>query len=160
MKTKLFSLFLVLVASMGAYSQSVISVEDNSLADWNNLPSKDVYESTCPDDAQYLGLKQVKVYTDTISGYINIIVEPNTVAVSDLELIPFHILLNTDNTDETGGNVFFDKPYANIMLEGFLYSEGAPCAFQPTVFEWCGEVGDFGWNWIPDSVAPGTSGAP
>ncbi len=132
---------------------SAIDVNDNSLADWDNLPANYVVETTCPADAGWLGLKNAKIYADAY--YINILIEPNMAELPDLSDVPFHVFIDTDNNDKTGGygDMFLD-PNTDIMTEGALFIDDAPNSYNPFVFEWWGEVGGSGWNWT-DPENPG-----
>ena len=80
---------------------SLISVEDNSIADWNAVPAAFLAKAERPDDAAYLGLKSVKVYADEL--YINVLVEYDAEEIIDHTSVPFHVYINTDNSDQTGG---------------------------------------------------------
>ena len=152
MKTQLFSFFLALVASVGTISASAIKVDDNSLEDWKNLPAGYVFESVCPDDAALLGLKSVKVYADR--DYINILVEPNMDEITDLSWVPFHIYINADNSDATGGCGYeFTDANTDILCETSLWNDGGLYSYNPAVFKWWGEVGGSGWGeWTDPSV--------
>ncbi len=153
MKTKLFTFFLALLASVGTMQayESPISVTDGSLADWDNLPENYVFEATCPQNAFYQGLKSVKVYADNY--YIYILVEPNMNYIIDREWVPFHVLIDTDNSDATGGfGDWFTDANTDILCESRIFAEGKPYSYNPAVFKWWGEVGASGWDWIDPSV--------
>lgn len=127
-----------------------ISVSDNSLADWDKLPAEFVVESVCPQGAAKLGLKSVKAYADKY--YIFLQVEPNPEDIVDLEWVPFHVYINTDNSDATGGyGDEFTDANADILLESAVFA-GDPYPYNPAVFKWWGEVGGSGWDWTDPSV--------
>lgn len=129
-----------------------IKVDDNSLADWDALPAEFVVEAVCPEDAAMLGLKSVKVYATEM--YISILMEPNMEDIVDLEWVPFHVYIDADNSDETGGygDEFLDAN-CDILCETAVFSEGEPCSYNPGVFKWWGEVGADGWDyWTDPSV--------
>ena len=153
MKNKIFTFILALVAStmLPVKAQSLIRVDDNSIADWDNLPENYVAEAVCPEDAALLGLKSVKVFADPL--YINILVEPNMDDITDLEWVPFHVYLDIDNSDATGGygDEFLDAN-TDIILETAVFAEGQPFSYNPAVFKWWGEVGGDGWAWTDPSV--------
>ena len=150
MKTNLFTLFLALVASAGTALAGIISIDDNSIADWNKLPSEYVFEAKCPSGAALTGLKNVKVYSDL--DYIYILVEPNMEAISNRDWVPFHVFLNIDNSDATGGySDLFADANADIVLEGGVFEKNAPYVYDPAVYKWWGEVGGSGWNWTDPS---------
>ena len=151
MKTKLFTLFFALAASVGTMSASWISVTDNSIADWNDLPQQYVFEAVRPSNATFPGLKSVKVYADLI--YINILVEPDMSVVIDREWVPFHVFLDADNSNTTGGyGDLFTDANTDLLLETSLWWNNAPYNYNPAVFKWWGEVGGDGWEWIDPNV--------
>ena len=123
-----------------------IDVTDGSLADWDALPAEFVVSAECPTDAAMLGLKSVKVYATEM--YINILVEPNMDDITDLEWVPFHVYLDIDNSDLTGGyGDEFTDANADLLCETAIYSGGEPYNYNPAVFKWWGEVGGSGWSW-------------
>ncbi len=128
-----------------------IDVTDNSLADWDALPAEYVVSAVCPEDAAMLGLKSVKVYATAM--YINILVEPNMDDITDLEWVPFHVYIDADNKDETGGyGDEFADANTDLLCESAIFCEGQPYAYNPAVFKWWGEVGADGWEWTDPSV--------
>ena len=128
-----------------------IKVDDNSLADWDALPAEYVVSAVCPEDAAMLGLKSVKVYATEM--YISILVEPNMEDIIDLEWVPFHVYIDADNSDETGGyGDEFADANTDLLCESAIFCEGQPYAYNPAVFKWWGEVGADGWDWTDPSV--------
>jgi len=138
-----------------------ISVTDGSLADWEALPKDKVFSCECPAGAALLGLKGVAVYATSM--YINILVEPNMEDITDLAWVPFHVYLDLDNSDATGGyGDEFTDANTDILCESAVFAaeEGvtdpaqAAYSYNPAVFKWWGEVGGSGWNWT-DPENPG-----
>ena len=130
-----------------------IDVTDGSLADWEALPAEYVVSFECPEDAAMLGLKGVAVYATEM--YINILVEPNMDDIIDLEWVPFHVYIDLDNSDLTGGyGDEFTDANTDILCETGLWAGGEPNNYNPAVFKWWGEVGGDGWNW-EDPENPG-----
>lgn len=130
-----------------------IKVDDNSLADWDALPAEFVASAVCPENAALLGLKSVKVYATEM--YISILVEPNMEDITDLSLVPFHVYIDLDNSDETGGyNDEHTDANCDILCETGLWAEGEPCVYNPGVYRWWGEVGATGWD---DWTEPGVT---
>ena len=134
-----------------------ISVADNSVADWDALDKAYVFESVCPADAAYLGLKKIRVYADAY--YINVIAEYDPEEIPDHESVPFHFYFNTDNSDATGGyGDQFEDANTDILMEGFFFAgdegsgTGEPCAYEPVIVPWTGEVGGSGWGWGDELV--------
>ena len=126
-----------------------IDVTDNSLEDWKALPAEFVVSYECPEDAAMLGLKGVAVYATEM--YINILVEPNMDDITDLSWVPFHVYIDLDNSDLTGGyGDEFADANCDILCETGLWAEGEPCAYNPGVYRWWGEVGADGWDYWTD----------
>lgn len=131
--------------------KDTISVTDHSLADWDQLPEDYVFEAVCPEDADLLGLKSVKVYAD--QTYIYVLVEPNMDDITDLSYVPFDVIIDTDNSDATDGYVhIFTDDNADILTEGALFADDAPYNYNPAVYKWWGEAGDASWGWIEGAV--------
>ena len=134
-----------------------ISVTDNSIEDWKALPAEKVASCECPQDANYLALKGAAVYADEL--YINILVEYDPEEVPNHESVPFHVYLNTDNSDATGGyGDQWNDANVDIMMEGFFYAgeegsgTGEACDYNPVVVPWTGEIGGTGWGWGEELV--------
>lgn len=125
---------------------SKVSVSDKSIAEWATLPAEFVASCTCPAGAAMDALKSAKVYADQV--YINILVEYDPEQIVDRAWPAFHVYMNVDNSDETGGygDQFLD-PNADILLETAVFAEGEPHNYNPAVFKWWGEVGGNGWAW-------------
>ena len=131
----------------------IIKVDDNSLADWNNVPAEYLATTTHVEGASMDGLKSVKVYADEL--YINLLVEVNDEVVTDRAWTPFHVYINADNNAATGG--FGDQwitPDVDVMLETAIFADGA-AQYNPAVFKWWGADGESGWLWT-DPENPGT----
>lgn len=135
---------------------SAINLTDNSIADWDALPAEKVAKALCPEDGAYLGLKQARVYAD--ATYIYVLVEYDPEEIPDHTSVPFHVYINVNNSDETGGYQGFPDANTDILMEGFFFAaefdendqpldEGTPRDYEPTVFAWSGEVGADGWAW-------------
>ena len=139
------------------YVQKIL-VNDNSLADWANVPQDKIVSFTCPANAAKLGLKSVKVYADEY--YIFIQIEPNPDDITSLAWVPFHVYLNTDNSDETGGyGDQFTDANSDVLLEGAVFGSedattlaAAAIPWGPAVFHWWGEVGGNEWVWQDPTV--------
>jgi hypothetical protein len=129
-----------------------ISVTDNSIEDWKALPADKVASCECPDASAYLGLKGAAVYADAV--YINVLVEYDPEEIVDRAWTPFHMYFNTDNSDLTGGyGDQWNDANTDILMEGAVFADDAPCAYEPQVFAWTGEVGGTGWTWEELTVA-------
>lgn len=129
---------------------SLIDITDNTDADWKTLPAGYVASATHSNGCSLNGLKSVKVYSD--QKYLNILVEVNLEVVTDRAWTPFHVYLNADGSDATGGygDIFTDAN-TDIMLETALYADGH-AQYNPAVFKWWGEVGGLGWIWTNPNI--------
>ena len=126
-----------------------IKVDDNSLADWDALPAEFVASAVCPENAALLGLKSVKVYATEM--YISILVEPNMDDITDLSWVPFHVYIDADNSDATGGyGDEFADANCDILCETGLWADGEPYSYNPGVYRWWGPVGEDGWDYWTD----------
>ncbi len=131
-----------------------IDVTDNSLEDWKALPADKVVSYECPENAALLGLKGVAVYATEM--YINILVEPNMDDIVDLEWVPFHVYLDVDNSDLTGGyGDEFTDANCDLLCETAIFASGEPNIYNPAVFKWWGEVGGSGWSWKDPAIGEG-----
>lgn len=124
---------------------SKVSVTDNSIAEWENLPAEFLVSTVCPEDALMDALVSAKVYADKV--YINILVEYDPEQITDRAWPAFHVYLNTDNSDATGGFQQFLDANSDVLLETAVFAEGQPHNYNPAVFRWWGEVGADGWAW-------------
>lgn len=129
---------------------------DGQTSDWDALDASKVAVATCPEGALFTGLKSLKVYADEM--YINLLVEFDEAQIVDKDWTPFHIYLDADNSNATGG---YGDQYADAnaewCLEGPVFSENAPADFNPAVFKWWGEAGTDGWLWTDPSIEPDDS---
>lgn len=125
---------------------SKVSVKDNSIAEWATLPAEFVASTTCPEEAALDALVSAKVYADKV--YINILVEYDPEQIVDREWPSFHVYLDADNSDATGGysDEFLDAN-SEVLLETAIFANGEPHNYNPAVFRWWGEVGGAGWAW-------------
>lgn len=131
---------------------SKISVTDKSAADWDNLPADYVFTATsAAAPAENRGaLKSVKVFNDEM--YLNLLVEWDAEKITDKAWVPFHIYIDADNSDATGGYADeFAVGSVDICLETAILSADdagtVASNYNPAVFKWWGEVGAQGWIW-------------
>ena len=123
----------------------LIHVDDNSLADWDAVPADQIAVAVLPENQTKVALKSVKVYADKF--YIFVRAELDMEEIIDKGWVPFHVYINTDNNDATGGDGGgqFADPNEDIMLEGVVFASGEACSYGPAVFKWWGEVGGTEW---------------
>lgn len=127
---------------------SPVKVDDNSLADWDNLPAEFVFTAANVEGSSNDALNKITVYADEV--YINILVEYN----KEHELIdkaetPFHLYINADNSAETGGFSAGQwlTPDVDILFEGVIFSAGEAVPYEPGMFAYAGAPGTDEWNW-------------
>ncbi len=133
-----------------------ISVNDQSIADWDSLKAENVYVSKITPNPLYDGLHMVKVYADEV--YINwmMVFDPKKYAKHrDVDVM--HVYLDVDHSKKTGGfyDLFADA-CVDLMFEGPLYNGGAPINFAPNVYKWKGKVNGEGWEGWDDKNPIGT----
>ncbi len=136
---------------------SKVSVTDGSAAEWATLPADYVFTTTsaaAPAENRS-ALKSVKVYNDQM--YLNLLVEFDESKITDKAWVSFHIYIDADNSNQTGGYADeFAVGSADICLETAILSTGEDgtvvSAYNPAVFKWWGEVGGSGWIWSDPSV--------
>ena len=136
---------------LGASQDQIVRVDDNSITEWDSLPKDYVASATCPENAMLKCLKSVKVYADY--QYINFLLDVDDSAITDKSWVPFHVFINTDNSNTTGGyaDEFLDAN-TDILLETAIYTDGSPFNYNPAVFKWWGKVGGYGWEWTNPKV--------
>ena len=124
--------------------KQAISIDGN-FSDWDALGSA-VASTTCANNTQFTALKSLKVYAD--ARYLYLLVEFDDSQLVDKEWVPFHIYLDADNSNATGG---YGDQYADAnteaMLEGAVFADGEPNSYDPAGFKWTGPVGGDGWLW-------------
>lgn len=146
---------------------SLISVKDNSIADWDKVPAEFLATAEHKGSTQWDKLKTLKVYADEM--YINILatydgdfyLQPDHLTYEEGGEIQeyysaLHIYLDADNSDATGGyGDEFADANAEVNLEAGFLSAGKHINWDPAYFKWWGEVGADGWEWT-DPNTPGT----
>ena len=144
---KIFTFLMAIFAAVNLSAQ--ISVEDGSLADWDNLPAEYVFTTTHTEGAYMDALKSVKVYAT--EDEINLWVEWDTDIITDLSVVPFHIYFNVDGDAETGGgwtaDFFLEPNNTDFFLEGLFYADGAACAYEPGIWAYGGEYNTNEWDY-------------
>lgn len=131
----------------GEYVQAITI--DGNFADWAAITPA---VATCNPDAKYTALTTLKAYMDEF--YVFLYVEFDEDEIVDREWTPFHVYLNADNSDATGGyGDEFADPNAEIMFETAIFGSGEFTTWDAALFKWWGEVGESGWLWTEGSVA-------
>jgi len=124
-------------------------VIDGDFADWDALSASNYSMAIRDRNSNYEALTMAKVYATPSMIYV--LFQWNTDLVSyelGVEHVPFHVYLNTDGDATTGGfSDLFTDACMDVLLEGFIYPEGALGSYAPAVFPWTGEVNGNGWWW-------------
>ena len=136
---------------------------DGDFSDWAKLDASKVAVAKLPaEGAAKEALKLVKVYADEM--YVYIYFEWNTELIEyvpDVEHVPFHIYINSDGDETTGGyaDQWTDANF-NFLAEGFLTDGTNIVSYEATCCQWTGEVHGAGWGWtIIDASADLFAGA-
>lgn len=124
---------------------SLVSVTDGSIEDWNKLPKEYLAVAECAEEPYWEALKSVKVYADLV--YINVLVEYDLTGIN-LDSVAFHLYFDTDLDASTGGYADqWSDADTDVLLEGSLFQGGKPVDYVPSAHMWTGEVGGAGWYW-------------
>ncbi|MBO4760540.1 MAG: hypothetical protein J5520_02200 [Bacteroidales bacterium] len=112
---------------------------DGDFSDWAKLDSKKVAASYAVSDEEnpISALTSVKVYADAQYVFIYFKFDKDQIEIGSEE-VPFHIYINGDNDESTGGfdNVQYKGSSTDVMMEGFL-SDGTDFAsYDPSVSIW------------------------
>ena len=131
--------------------ESKITV-DGDFSDWASLDASKVSVAELPElPVKYDGLTLVKAYADEM--FLNIYFEFDEAVIVDKSWTPFHVYLNADGDETTGGGDALWAPYcAEWMLEGIVFADGNFNSWDPGVFPWGGEPNTSGWEWHPVDV--------
>ena len=131
---------------------------DGDFSDWASLDASKVSVAELPElPVKYDALTLVKVYADEM--YLNVYFEFDDVVVADKSWVPFHMYINADGDETTGGGDALWAPYcAEWLLETSIFSDGAFMSYDPAVFPWdeasasaAGE--EYGWYWKVEGAA-------
>ena len=127
---------------------SAISI-DGDFSDWDTLDSRYVYTSYGDPNAKHTALSMMKAYADKDALYVYFEYDLSQIhPEADVEFVPFHIYINSDNNDYTGGWLHeFSQAGADFSLESFLYYNGKLGYSDAGLFKWSGNDCEYGWNW-------------
>ena len=132
--------------------ESLITV-DGDFSDWAALDASKVVVAELPElPVKHDGLTVVKVYADQM--FLNVYLEFDEVVIADRNSAPFHMYINADGSETTGGgDALWAPACSEWLLEGNLFDgAGNFGSYDPGVFPWGGEVGATGWEWHPVGV--------
>ena len=127
---------------------------DGDFSDWAGLDASKVSVATCNADAKWTALKTVKVYADAV--YVNVYFEFDADELADLSSVPFHVYINEDASAAAGNDQFLGQGGQDWLLEGFVFSEGAFCSYDPYLFSYDGAEDTVEWAYT--EILPENSG--
>lgn len=132
---------------------------DGTDSDWAALGEKVAVATTNPEAAT-LALKTLKVYADEVYVYMYAEFDPSLIDINeDLSNeefpekwgVPYHIYFTAGAADE--GYLGQWSTPAQILCEGFLYLDGQPTNYNPSIFSWDNPgVADTGWTWAASTA--------
>ena len=137
------------------YVPSLITI-DGDFSDWDELDPTKVSVAYCVDGAKWSTLKKMKAYADANALFIYFEYDVNKL---DTYYVPLQLFINSDNNTNTGGQGFYEwtsgyhdwnmwfNPGYDFLLEGFLFSDWGLNNYNPYVYRWSGNDGEFGWLW-------------
>jgi len=141
---------------------SLIAVDDYTMEDWDAVPAEYLVKLKQEGETMMGGLDSIWIYTD--KAYLNLLVwYRGDSLLASKEIVPFHVYLNADGDNKTGGyDDWFLDGNAEWLLEGFLYEGNQTVRFNPAVFQWWGAMGGgitdqttkTGWLWTDPKTAP------
>lgn len=128
---------------------------DGDAAEWAGLPSDYVTEITCPDGAEYAGIKSVKVfYEDKLYVLLELTDDAIAKGVADGKLRA-HFYFDGDNSKTDGYYHKWNKPAIDYMLEGKLSSGGQWCAISSAYHKYTGtDPNVWSGSWTSAEVSP------
>ena len=130
-------------------------IVDGDAAEWANLPSDYVTEITCPDGAEFAGIKSAKVfYEDKLFVLLELTDEAIAKGIEDGKL-RVHFYFDGDNSKADGFYHKWSKPAIDCMLEGKLSSGGAWCAISSAYYKYTGtDPNVWSGSWTSTEVSP------
>lgn len=143
---------------------SLVTIDGN-FDEWKNLPANSFVKVNNVEGSADAALLTATFHVDEM--YINIYFEYDqnmVVAEPDEDgevYVPFHVYMDVDNSDATGGSPCHQ--YTNfsidLLMEGSILDAAGYCTYYPSVFDWGGEVGEYAWSWSDKGLAGVAQGA-
>lgn len=132
-----------------AFEDSEIVI-DGDFSDWDRLNPDYVSVAYSLPDAPHTAMHMMKAYADASALYVYFEYDLSAIAPDpNSEWVPFHIYLNSDGNDKTGGTLheLTKNSGLEFMLESFLYADGYRNYQEGGFYKWNGGDGEEGWNW-------------
>ena len=127
---------------------------DGNYEDWDALESENVAEAECAAASKATALTLVKVWAD--ETFINVYMEFDMDYFPDLSMVPVHVYFNVDNSESETPHQWTNQGGVDYILEGFIYSGGTTCSYDPSLSIYTGE--EDVWSWTMESIMPSSSG--
>lgn len=138
-----------------------IKVDDQSVADWDDLDQTKISETVVPATPLWPALKKARVYADSVCIFFQLEFDP-ALMPSHTDNDGMHIYINADNSDETGG--FWDlfaperKGDVDFMFETHIWDGEGAESFAASYQFWSGPKNGEGWSWTENvEVSPKVS---
>lgn len=128
---------------------------DGDITEWSALPSDYVTEISCPDGAEYAGIKSAKVfYEDKLYVLLELTDDAIAKGVADGKLRA-HFFFDGDNSKADGYYHKWNKPAIDYMLEGKISSGGEWCAISSSYYKYTGtDPNVWSGSWTSAEVSP------
>ena len=134
---------------------------DGDFSDWDTLDSRYVYTAYGDPDAPCTALNMMKAYADEEALYVYFEYDLEQIHPEpDAEFVPFHIYINSDCNDYTGGWLYgYWQAGVDYCLESFLYYNGKLGYAEGGLYKWSGEDCEAGWLFFDEYAYGVSSGA-
>ena len=128
---------------------------DGDITEWAALPSDYVTEISCPDGAEYAGIKSAKIfYEDKLYVLLELTDDAIAKGVADGKLRA-HFFFDGDNSKADGYYHKWNKPAIDYMLEGKISSGGEWCAISSSYYKYTGtDPNVWSGSWTSAEVSP------
>jgi len=129
---------------------------DGDFSDWAKLDAKKVAvaRTLTQDETSHTALGTVMVYADKNYVFVRFSFDKDQMS---MDYVPFHMWIDSDNDDSTGGYAGnFTESSIDVMLEGTFIEGSEFVSYDPSAYQWSGEVNASGWFW--DELLAGGSG--
>lgn len=122
---------------------------DGDFSDWDALDAKYVSTAYGDPNAPYSVLQMMKAYADMDALYVYFEYDLSKIHPEpDVEYVPFHIWINSDNDNYTGmWTSYFYNAGVDYLLESFLYNEGNLDYMEAGLFQYAGPDCEESWAW-------------
>ena len=113
---------------------------DGDFSDWNGFG---LAVATCASEANKTALITLKTYSTIDVLYVYLKFDKDQ--IWDSSRVPLDIYLDADGNATTGYKYYYDAR-TEWLLEGYIMSDGDFCSYDPSLYQWTGDIEDE-WNW-------------